>query len=328
MSPLVAVRGLAKTFVTDDGRRVQALAGVDLDVPARGAVGIVGESGSGKTTFGRALLRLIEPTAGEVRFQGADLLALGPRELRRARRHMQMVFQDPFGSINPRQRVGAMLAEPLVVHGEGDRDARRQAVADILAAVGLRPEDAQKFPHQFSGGQRQRLAIARAAILNPELIVADEPVSALDVSVQSQVLNLLAELRRERGLALILIAHDLAVVGQVCDRIAVMYLGRVVEEGPADQLLAAPQHPYSRALVGSVYGLGETARRPRQVLTGEAPDPAAPPPGCPFHPRCPEATAQCRAERPALVERDCDGQVRRTACHLYAPVEAEEGAAA
>lgn len=319
---LLSIRGLTKTFVTDDRRRIQALRAVDLDVPAGGAVGIVGESGSGKSTLARVALRLVEPSAGSVTFQGRDLLGVPPRELRRLRRHIQMVFQDPFASINPRQQIGAMLAEPLIVHGLGDRAERRTKVAAMLEAVGLRAEDAVKFPHQFSGGQRQRLAIARAAILDPDLIVADEPVSALDVSIQSQILNLLSDLRADRGLALLLIAHDLAVVGQVCDRIAVMYLGQVVEHGSAEDVLLRPAHPYARALTGSVYRLAAGSAKPAQVLSGDPPDPAKPPTGCAFHPRCPMATAHCRGEAPSLLPRQTEQGPRTLACHLFEPAAA------
>ena len=238
-----------------------------------------------------------------------------------------MVFQDPFASINPRQRVGAMLEEPLIIHGQPDRAARRETVNRMLESVGLAAGEAAKFPHQFSGGQRQRLAIARAAILDPALIIADEPVSALDVSIRSQVLNLLADLRRDRRMALILIAHDLAVVGHVCDRIAVMYLGRIVEEGPSDDLLTAPAHPYTRALVGSVYHLKGGATAPQRVLEGDPPDPSAPPPGCPFHPRCPSVMDRCRAELPALAVRQTENGPRRTACHLHPPAVADNRAA-
>lgn len=324
-APLLRVRGLAKTFHTADRRAVRALAGVDLDVAPGGALGLVGESGSGKSTLGRALLRLIEADAGSILFRERDLRSLSRRAMRRERRHLQMVFQDPFASLNPRQRVEAMLAEPLVIHGQGDAGQRRAAVEAMLEAVGLRPDDADKFPHQFSGGQRQRLAIARAGILNPALIVADEPVSALDVSVRSQILNLLSDLRRDRGVALILIAHDLAVVGQVCDWIAVMYLGGIVEEGPSERLLADPVHPYTRALVGSVYGLGE-ARRPRQVLAGDPPDPANVPPGCAFQPRCPQAFDLCRSRKPSLTLRQVGTTACRTACHLYPEVEPQREA--
>ena len=287
--PLLAVDGLTLQL----RRRRDSVAlvdGVSFTVAPGEAVGLVGESGCGKSVTALAAIGLL------------------PRDKIRA-------------------SAGAIRFEDADLLRLDDRAARQETVARMLESVGLAAGEAAKFPHQFSGGQRQRLAIARAAILDPALIIADEPVSALDVSIRSQVLNLLADLRRDRRMALILIAHDLAVVGHVCDRIAVMYLGRIVEEGPSDDLLTAPAHPYTRALVGSVYHLKGGATAPQRVLEGDPPDPSAPPPGCPFHPRCPAAMDRCRAELPALVARQTENGPRRTACHLHPPAVADDRAA-
>jgi oligopeptide/dipeptide ABC transporter ATP-binding protein len=307
---LLSVEGLRKEYPVRRGllqRRlgtVHALAGVDLELARGECLALVGESGSGKTTLGRCALRLIEPTAGRVCFDGEDLLALEGRALRARRRRFQMVFQDPYGSLDPRQRVGSIVAEPLGVHfdpghaGLG-RAGRAERAAELLAAVGLAPELARRFPHELSGGQRQRVGIARALAPGPDLLVADEPVSSLDVSVRGQVLDLLSGLRERLGLAMLLIAHDMAAVERLADRVAVMYLGRVVELAPARELLARPLHPYTASLLSAV----PTGRRRRRriVLPGEPPSPLAPPPGCPFHPRCPSARARCAAEQPPLA---------------------------
>jgi oligopeptide/dipeptide ABC transporter ATP-binding protein len=304
LSALLALAGLGKEYRTRRGR-LRALDGVDLTVAAGECVALVGESGSGKTTLGRCALRLIEPTAGSVHFAGEDLLALGGRELRRRRRRFQMVFQDPYGSLDPRQRVGSILAEPLAIHGTLGPAGRRARSAELLAAVGLAPELAARLPHELSGGQRQRLAIARALAPEPELLVADEPVSSLDAAVRGQILALLADLRARLGLALLLIAHDIAAVERLADRIAVLYLGRVVELAPAAELLRTPLHPYTASLLSAVpvaaVGADDVGRRRRIVLAGEPPSPFAPPAGCPFHPRCPSARARCAAERPPLA---------------------------
>jgi oligopeptide/dipeptide ABC transporter ATP-binding protein len=301
LSALLALAGLGKEYRTRRGR-LRALAGVDLTVAAGECVALVGESGSGKTTLGRCALRLVEPTEGSVRFAGEDLLALGGRELRRRRRRFQMVFQDPYGSLDPRQRVGSILAEPLAIHSTLGPAGRRARGAELLAAVGLAPELAARLPHELSGGQRQRLAIARALAPDPELLVADEPVSSLDAAVRGQVLDLLAGLRARLGLALLLIAHDIAAVERLADRIAVLYLGRVVELAPAAELLRMPLHPYTASLLSAVPVAAVGAeRRRRIVLAGEPPSPFAPPAGCPFHPRCPSARARCAAERPPLA---------------------------
>jgi peptide/nickel transport system ATP-binding protein/oligopeptide transport system ATP-binding protein len=290
-APLLAARGLVKHYPIRRGllqRRVgavRAVDGVDLDVRAGECLALVGESGSGKTTLGRLVTRLVEPDAGALSFAGEDLLALRGEALRRRRRDIQVVFQDPWGSLNPRMRVGTALREPLIVHRLLPRREQADRVAELLGLVGLPAELARRFPHELSGGQRQRVGIARALATGPRLIVADEPVSALDVSVRAQIVNLLAELQRRLGLAMLFIAHDLALVEQLADRVAVMYLGRIVEQGTSRDLFAAPQHPYTVSLLASV-PVPDPGHRPRAPLAGEPPSPAAPPPGCRFHPRC------------------------------------------
>lgn len=300
MNPLLSVEGLRKEYPSRHGP-VQAVAGVDFHLERRECLALIGESGCGKTTLGRCVTRLIEPTAGRVTFDGEDLLGLEGGELRRRRKRFQMVFQDPFGSLDPRQRVGAIVAEPLEVHSRLDRAGRAARVAELLRDVGLAPELAGRFPHQLSGGQRQRVGIARALAPEPDLLVADEPVSSLDVSVRGQILALLAGLRERLGLALLLISHDMAAVERLADRIAVMYLGRVVELATREELLLRPLHPYTVSLLSAVPVPDPGRRRSRIVLPGEPPSPVAPPPGCPFHPRCPSARPRCAAERPPLA---------------------------
>jgi oligopeptide/dipeptide ABC transporter ATP-binding protein len=280
-------------------------------------VALVGESGCGKTSVGRTILRLQEPTGGSARFEGVDIFALDRHALRRLRRRMQIVFQDPYSSLNPRMTIGAAVAEGIEIHrlARGAEVGRR--VAALLEEVGLDPAYARRYPHEFSGGQRQRIGIARALAVEPAFIVCDEPVSALDVSVQAQVLNLLADLQRERGLAYLFIAHDLAVVRQIAHRIAVMYLGRIVEEGATEDLLAAPRHPYTVALLSAVPEPDPASTRTRIVLSGDLPSPSDPPPGCPFHTRCfhPQRDERCRTEVPALRQVGRS----RAACH-YAEI--------
>ncbi len=302
--PLVEVTNLATHFPIRRGllRRqvaaVRAVDGVSLSIPRGGTLGLVGESGCGKTTVGRSILRLVEPTAGRVRIGGIDVGGLKAGELRRFRRRMQIVFQDPYGSLNPRMTVRQILEEGLVIHGMGDAAARLDRMAEALRRTGMPADALARYPHEFSGGQRQRIAIARAVVLEPEFLVLDEPISALDVSIQAQVVNLLVELRERLGLTYLFISHDLAVVDHVADDVAVMYLGRIVERGPAAAIRREPLHPYSIALFSAVPTVDVARRRPRIVLTGDVPSPARPPAGCRFHPRCPLAEEACRAVDP------------------------------
>ncbi|HEX5633410.1 MAG TPA: oligopeptide/dipeptide ABC transporter ATP-binding protein, partial [Gemmatimonadales bacterium] len=324
--PLLVVRDLvkhylARGFLVPDSPPVRAVDGVSLEVAKGETLGLVGESGCGKSTVGRTILRLQEPTSGSARLDGAEIFRLSPDALRATRRRMQMVFQDPYGSLNPRMTIGDAVAEGIRIHGLARGSAVRERVTALLEEVGLDPGYSARYPHEFSGGQRQRIGIARALAVEPELIVADEPVSALDVSVQAQVLNLLADLQRQRGLAYLFIAHDLAVVRQIAHRVAVMYLGHIVETGPVDAVLAAPRHPYTIALRSAVPEPDPARQGGRIVLSGDPPSPAAPPPGCPFHTRCfhPSRSARCRSERPAL--RPVEAQL--VACH-YAEIPALE----
>jgi peptide/nickel transport system ATP-binding protein/oligopeptide transport system ATP-binding protein len=310
---LLDIAGLTVRYRTPTGT-VQALEDVSLSLDHGEVLGIVGESGCGKSTLGRAVLRLTEPTAGRILFEGEDLMALSGAALRRRRRDMQIVFQDPFGALNPRHRVSMLIGEPLTIHGLPDRDRR---VAELLDLVGLPPDSGRRFIHEFSGGQRQRIAIARALALSPKLLVADEPVSALDVSIQSQIINLIADLKRRMGLAMLFISHDLSVVRHVSGRIAVMYLGRIVETGAAGEVFEQPAHPYTQALLSAVPQPPGAMRRERILLEGELPDPTDPPPGCAFHARCRHAMPRCAIDRPLLVRRAIPGGVRETACHLH-----------
>ena len=297
------------------GRRyLHALDRVSLAVSAGETLGLVGESGCGKSTLGRALVRLHDLDAGTIRFEGRDITRLGERALRPIRARMQMVFQDPYSSLNPRRRVGDLVGEPLRVHGRARGSAIDAAVRELLERVGLRAEHADRFPHEFSGGQRQRVGIARALALRPRLVVADEPVSALDVSVQAQIVNLFADLQEELGLTYVFIAHDLSVVRQMATRVAVMYLGAIVELGPTDTVLHRPAHPYTAALISAIpetrRGAGKSTR---VVLRGDPPSPISPPPGCRFHTRCPIAKKRCVSEPPVLRE---SGGAREVACHF------------
>ena len=310
-TPLLEVRDLEKHFPIKKGLlgrakgAVRAVDGVTFSVAPGETLGLVGESGCGKTTTGRCVLRLIEPTSGSIRFDGADVRALDSGSLRRMRRQMQIIFQDPFSSLNPRMTIGATIREGLTIHKLAEGAAADQRVRQLLDEVGLRPEYAARYPHEFSGGQRQRVGIARALAVEPRLIVCDEPVSALDVSVQAQVVNLLQDLQRDRGLAYLFIAHDLSVVEHIADRVAVMYLGKVVELAPREMLYREPLMPYTQALLSAVPVPAPGAKKQRIVLAGDPPSPANPPSGCVFHPRChhPQKDAACAAIVPPLEEK-------------------------
>jgi len=317
--PVLKVSGLKKHFPVKKGllRRtvghVYAVDGVSFEIGQGETLGLVGESGCGKSTVGRTVLRLIEPTAGRIEVAGEDISGLEKTALRRARRQMQIIFQDPFSSLNPRMSAGDIVGEPLMVHGLADGAERQTIVAELFERVGLRAAQMKALPHQFSGGQRQRIGIARALALNPQLIIGDEPVSALDVSIQAQVINLLMDLQAERGLSYLFIAHDLAVVEHISDRIAVMYLGRIVEYADKRTLFTSPQHPYTEALLSAVPIPDPEVKRQKQVLQGDVPSPIKPPSGCHFHTRCPYAEERCRVETPELKQLEPGHWV---SCHL------------
>ena len=300
-SAMLAVRGLKKYFGPSE-RPVRAVDDVSFEIGKGDALGLVGESGSGKSTIGRSVLKLLDPTAGEVVFEGVDLAPLSARAMRPYRRHLQIIFQDPYASLNPRRRVGDTLGEALSTHGLHAGAARGERIAELLRLVGLAPEHAQRFPHEFSGGQRQRIGIARALAVEPRFIVADEPVSALDVSIQAQVINLLSDLRERFGLTMLFISHDLDIVEYLCDRIVVLYLGKVMEIAPARALYRTPLHPYTQALLAASPRPDPEARRERRLLQGDIPSPVDPPSGCVFRTRCPHAQDACAATVPPLRE--------------------------
>ncbi|MFJ7158897.1 ABC transporter ATP-binding protein [Streptomyces sp. NPDC101118] len=320
--PLLAVTDLTMAFPgrrSATGRRgapVKAVDGVSFTLRSGETLGLVGESGCGKSTTGRMLVRLLEPTSGSIRFEGQEIARLSPGAMRPHRRHLQMVFQDPHSSLNPRQTVARIISDPLLVQGWSAADARARA-AELMELTGLIPEHINRYPHEFSGGQAQRIGIARSLATSPRLVVADEPVSALDVSVQAQIVNLMERLRDELGLSYVFIAHDLSVVKRVSDRVAVMYLGRIVEIGDKHALYDSPQHPYTRALLSAVPLPDPAAERRRERITllGDPPSPASPPPGCSFHPRCAKAQEVCRTERP-LLRIAVPGEAREVACHF------------
>ncbi|HAI21905.1 MAG TPA: peptide ABC transporter substrate-binding protein [Clostridiales bacterium UBA8153] len=319
-TPLLQVTDLVKYFPVKAGalqrvvNHVRAVDGVTFTLARGQTLGLVGESGCGKTTLARVILRLIPATSGQVTFEGREVLKVPADVLRQLRREMQVIFQDPFSSLNPRMKVGSIVAEPLSIHTAMSRTERLRRVEELLEVVGLAGRDATRYPHEFSGGQRQRIGIARALVLNPKLIVCDEPVSALDVSIQSQILNLLNRLQKSYGLTYIFIAHGLHVIKHVSDRVAVMYLGKLVEETEADVLFEGPLHPYTRALVAAIPVPDPAARKIRAALQGDVPSPINPPPGCRFHTRCTEALPQCSQTEPPLVQVSAG---HRVACHLY-----------
>ena len=319
-TPLLRVQNLVKRFPIRSGvlsrvtDHVHAVDGVSLDIQAGETLGLVGESGCGKSTTGRCILRLIEPSAGEIWFDGRNVTHLDKRAHRALTREMQIIFQDPFASLDPRMQVGRIIGEAMVIHRLARNARERQdRVVQLLETVGLHPDHLHRFPHEFSGGQRQRIGIARALAVNPKLIVCDEPVSALDVSIQAQVINLLEDLQQQLGLTYLFIAHDLSVVEHISTRVAVMYLGRIVEVAPSRALYTTPRHPYTEALLSAVPIPDPTVQRKRIVLKGDVPNPIQPPPGCHFHPRCPRAETRCRTETPVLRDM-ADGH--QVACHF------------
>ncbi len=322
-APLLEARALTRHYVVSRGLwkpkgLVRALEGASFTVAAGATLAVVGESGCGKSTLARQVTMIERPTSGELLLDGADVAKADARERKRLRPLVQMIFQNPYASLNPRKKVGTLLEEPLLINTELDAAARRDAAQRMMARVGLRPEHYRRYPHMFSGGQRQRIAVARALMLRPRLVVADEPVSALDVSIQAQVLNLLMDLQQEMGIAYLFISHNLQVVRHIADVVAVMYLGRIVEHGTKAGVFARPAHPYTRALLASTPVLDAGARRDRVGLRGELPSPLDPPPGCAFHKRCPYAVARCAAEVPALLPL---GEAR-VACHRAAELNA------
>jgi len=318
--PLVQIRGLRKYFAQRGGlfrrttKYLHAVDGISFDIARGETLGLVGESGCGKSTLGKALLRLYEPDAGEIIFDGQNVREASREAMRALRKRMQMVFQDPYDSLNSRHTIGDIIEEPLIVHGIGDAKTRRATVQALLQQVGLPPESSTRYPHEFSGGQRQRIGIARAIALQPDFIVCDEPLSALDVSVQAQIINLLLDLRAKMQLSLLFISHDLSLVRHISDRIAVMYLGEIVEIAAAATIYSGAKHPYTQYLIASIPRPEPGGRAP-VALEGEVPSPLAPPSGCRFHPRCPRAQAICKVQKPELIARDGDA-AHLAACHF------------
>jgi peptide/nickel transport system ATP-binding protein/oligopeptide transport system ATP-binding protein len=328
VSALVEVRDLVKHFPITKGiifqkrvGAVQAVDGVSLDIERGETLGIVGETGCGKSTTARLIMRLLKATSGTISFEGEDITNLKGAHLKAVRREMQMIFQDPYSSLNPRKTIGSIISEPFAIHGlEKGEGERKRAVQELLETVGLNPEHYNRYPHEFSGGQRQRIGVARALALKPKLLIADEPVSALDVSIQAQVLNLLRDLQRDFGLTVVFIAHDLSVVRHMCDRVAVMYLGKIVEIGPGDALYGYPRHPYTGALLSAVPVADPSLHgQDRHLLSGDVPSPANPPSACRFHTRCPKAQELCSTQEPLLADIDSG---TRAACHF--PLTREE----
>ncbi len=313
--PLLVLKDISKKFqIKGSKNSIRAVDGVSLSINPGETLGIVGESGSGKSTLGRLALRLIEPTTGEIEFDGKKISELGSTELRHSRREMQMIFQDPFGSLDPRMNVESIIREPLDIHNIGTKSERSELVRKTITQVGMTEDALSRFPHEFSGGQRQRISIARAIITRPKLIVADEPVSALDVSIQSQILNLLLQLRRELNLTYVFISHDLSVIEHIADKVAVMYLGKIVEFASVEEIFSNPQHPYTKALISAVPQINPEHRTDRVVLTGDIPSPSSQPSGCHFHPRCPIAQQQCTDVEPVL--RNINSVTHQVSCHL------------
>jgi oligopeptide transport system ATP-binding protein len=326
MTALLEVRDLTKRFPVKGGLlgrevgAVQAVSGVSFTINRGETLGLVGESGCGKSTLGRCILRLIEPSSGQVLFKGQDITRLAAAEMRSLRRQMQIIFQDPFASLNPRMTVEEILSEPIEIHGlASDRAGRLAKIHRLLDLCGLRRESLQRHPHEFSGGQRQRICIARALAVEPEFIVCDEPVSALDVSIQAQIINLMQDLQRELGLTYLFVAHDLKVVEHISNRVAVMYLGKVVELAPSNELYSRPRHPYTQALLSAIPVPDPTRARSRVILKGDVPSPLDPPSGCHFHPRCPRAGEVCRTTAPTLASPDAGNAGHLASCHFPEP---------
>ena len=321
MHNILLVKGLKKYFPVSRGifsqqaDYVRAVDGVDLELQSRETLSLVGESGCGKTTLARLIAAILPKNQGQILYRQMDLDLLSKKEIRQLRRHIQLIFQDPYASLNPRMLVGDIVREPLVIHRVGNRLQQQERVAALLERVGLQPAYMKRYPHEFSGGQRQRIAIARALATMPDLIIADEPISALDVSIQAQIINLLQDLQEDLDLAYIIITHDLRIVGHISHRVAVMYLGKIVEVGPVEDIYTSPQHPYTEILLASIPWPDPTEKKKKIILTGEPPSPINPPPGCYFHPRCPYAFEPCNRQEPRLKSLD---QGHYVACHLRA----------